>query len=418
MPIETRTYTSVVSRSHEDWVLLDDLSFKAKNVYNSTLYVMRQAFLVDKVSPPRWNTVCNRFVHNHNPDYYALPSKVSQAVVKEVGSLFKAFFGSIKSAQGNHKVSLPRYKDSTKGRTVVPFNNQTFSLKRKVRDDLYEYTVCPRSFNLRVYCPSPNVKFIRIVPHSTHYAIECVYDIEIPESTPDYTGKVMGIDIGVDNLATCVVTDGTSFIMNGRHIKSINRYYNKCVSKMKSRLPEGVKTSNRIKSFTVKRNRKIDWELHNTSRVLVNLAVSLGVQTVVIGKNTAWKQDINIGKVNNQKFVSIPHVRFIDQLVYKLEQEGIAVVLTEESYTSKASSLDLDDIPVYQKGVVPGASFSGRRIKRGLYRSGSGVLLNADANGAVNIVRKVAPNIQFDGVLGAVVHPDRVFISRSGHIKW
>ena len=195
-----------------------------------------------------------------------------------------------------------------------------------------------------------------------------------------------------------------SYIINGKPVKSINQYYNKKKSQLQSQL-KNRKTSNRIQKLTLKRNNKIKDYFHKATSYIVNQLASDSINTVIIGHNKDWKQDINIGKQNNQSFTSIPHSMFINMLKYKCRLKGITVICIEESYTSKASFLDNDYIPnIDAKNVT----FSGNRIKRGLYRSSKGELLNADVNGALNIIRK---GLNYLKEVGDVAIPtDRGFV--------
>ena len=192
---------------------------------------------------------------------------------------------------------------------------------------------------------------------------------------------IFGIDIGLDNLASCVSNNGSCFIINGRPLKSINQYYNKRLAFLKSKLKDNKHTSKQIRSLTNKRNNKIKDYLHKASRILVNHVVSNGINTIIIGHNKCWKQEINIGKRNNQNFVSIPFNVFISMISYKATLEGINVKIVEESYTSKCSFLDNERICKHE-------SYKGRRTKRGLFKTSFGRTINADINGAFNIIRK------------------------------
>ena len=194
-------------------------------------------------------------------------------------------------------------------------------------------------------------------------------------------GNYLGIDIGLDNLASCVSNTGSCFIINGRPLKSINQYYNKRLAFLKSKLKDNKQISKQIRSLTDKRNNKIKDYLHIASRILVNHVVSNGINTIIIGHNKCWKQEINIGKRYNQNFVSIPFNSFISMISYKATLEGINVKIVEESYTSKCSFLDNERICKHE-------SYKGRRIKRGLFKTSSGKTINADINGAFNIIRK------------------------------
>jgi IS605 OrfB family transposase len=174
-----------------------------------------------------------------------------------------------------------------------------------------------------------------------------------------------------------------------------------------------------MEKLTTKRNRSIEHYMHTTSKRIIDLLVKEGIKTVVVGKNDGWKQNANMGKQNNQQFCFIPHAKLISMLTYKAELVGIKVILTEESYTSVASFLDLDEMPVYGEKRQEEPSFSGKRIKRGLYCASDGRLINADVQGSYNITRKVAPKAYEgveDGKASAmhslVVHPRRMVILR------
>jgi putative transposase len=196
-------------------------------------------------------------------------------------------------------------------------------------------------------------------------------------------------------------------VVNGRPVKSINQYYNKRRAELQSRLGK-AHSSRRLDRITTQRTRRIEWYLHTASRRIIELLVAEGIGTLCIGKNPLWKQEAHLGRRNNQNFVSVPHARFVEMLAYKAELVGIQVRVTEESYTSKASFLDADPLPVYGSAEVP--AFSGRRVKRGLYRAANGRHINADVNGSYNVIRKVAPEAFAQGSSGCVVHPVRLAV--------
>jgi len=169
--------------------------------------------------------------------------------------------------------------------------------------------------------------------------------------------------------------------------------------------------THQIQRLSTKRGFKIDDYLHKSSRLIINRLVENNISTLVIGKNENWKQGISIGKVNNQNFTSVPHARFIEMLTYKAELVGIKVIISEESYTSVASFLDGDFLPVYGSREAKGVKFSGRRVKRGLYLSKIGIKFNADINGSYNIIRKVVPDAFSNGIEGVVVHPVKMTLA-------
>jgi putative transposase len=197
-------------------------------------------------------------------------------------------------------------------------------------------------------------------------------------------------------------------LINGRPLKSINQFYNKRKARLQSQLKGNRQTSSRIQRLTRCRHQKVDNYLHHASRSIINLIASQKIGTLVIGKNAQWKNEIDLGKKTNQNFVSIPHARLIEMLKYKAELMGIQVIEQEESYTSKSNFLNLDPIPVYGNIKSRDVTFTGNRIKRGLYKTSSGRLINADVNGSYNILRKAIPNAFSDGIESCVVQPRRV----------
>lgn len=238
---------------------------------------------------------------------------------------------------------------------------------------------------------------VRIVPKGDHYVIEVIYQAE-PTPTPLDPALFVAVDLGVNVLAA-LTSNKSGFVarlVNGRPIKAINQFYNKQRARHQSNLAKARRfTSRQLDRITTKRNRRILHYLHTASRRIINLLVTEGIGTLIIGKNPLWKQEVEMGKQNNQTFVQIPHARFIEMLTYKAELVGIRVILTEESYTSKASFLDRDPLPVYDPTRAEEPRFSGRRDGR-WYRASGKRLIHADVNGSYNIGRKVVPTA-FDG---------------------
>jgi len=241
--------------------------------------------------------------------------------------------------------------------------------------------------------------------------IEVIYEQPIQQLVDGEA--VAGVDVGLNNLAAVTSSQKgfRPFLINGRPVKAVNNYYNKKKAELQSFLKGNRKTSNRIQRLSTKRGFKIDDYLHKSSRLIINRLVENNISTIVIGKNENWKQEISIGKVNNQNFTSVPHAKFIEMLTYKAELVGIKVIITEESYTSVASFLDGDFLPVYGSSEAKTAKFSGRRVRRGLYKSKSGVKFNADVNGSYNIIRKVVPDAFCNGIEGVVVHPVKITLT-------
>lgn len=258
----------------------------------------------------------------------------------------------------------------------------------QIRDEDNNLIICKSSLDLRIPTKVETPQQVRIIPKVGCYVIEVIY--EIKENQPKQNQRVAAIDLGVNNLATVVTNDGDNpILISGKKIKSINQYYNKITSKKKSLLPYNVFTSKALHRLWLKRNNKISYEIHKITKFLANYFDERDVSKVIVGNNSGWKNGINIGKRNNQNFVNIPYAKFINQLTYKCQLLGITVITREESYTSKASFLDYDEIPNYKDEAIP--KFSGKRIKRGAYKSKTRII-NADVNGAYNTMVKENPN--------------------------
>lgn len=379
------TETHQIKPNHKLYSICDELCFKSKNLYNAALFEFRQSYFDKDVDTLNWQNINRIFNQSNQFDYRELPSKVSNTVLKKLGNNISSFWSLVKKSDYDRKVGLPKYLHKTDGRFIVEFNKQTFSNKR---DDDNNLIICKSSLNLKIPTKVENPQQIRIVPKTDYYVIEVVY--EIKENKPKQNQRIASIDLGLNNLATVVTNDGDNpILISGKKIKSINQYYNKITSKKKSLLPYNVFTSKSLDRLWLKRNNKISYEIHKITKFLANYFDERDVSKVIIGNNSGWKSGINLGKRNNQNFVNIPYSKFINQLTYKCQMLGITVITREESYTSKASFLDYDEIPNYNDEIKP--KFSGKRIKRGLYRSATRII-NADVNGAYNIMAKENPN--------------------------
>jgi putative transposase len=280
------------------------------------------------------------------------------------------------SGKYNKKVQIPKYLDK-EGYFTLSYTNQ--QLGRSILSGIIKLPLSDISFHTN----KTNIKLVRFIPHSSYIVMEVVYEVKDIDMLCD-NSRYAGIDLGINNLATITSNISQSYIVNGRPVKSINQYYNKVKANLQSQLKDR-RTSKRIQRLTFKRNCKIKDYFHKSTSYIVNQLVSDSINTVVIGQNKDWKQDINIGTKNNQSFTSIPHSMFINMLKYKCRLKGINIVCIKESYTSKSSFLDSDSIPSLKDENI---SFSGKRIKRGLYRSSTGYTINADVNGSFNILRK------------------------------
>lgn len=365
------------------------MSFAAKNLWNAANYCIRQSFIyghgvlsynsMDKLMQP-------------SLEYKALPAKVAQQVLKLLDKSWKGYFTGIaqyKLDKTNFtgRPKIPGYKPKH-GRGVLIFTEQATSKKVFKQSGQIKLSAIDYTFDTQIkqsdYCQS------RIVPKIDHYVLEIVYEVSDHELSQS-TERIAAIDLGIDNLmaVTSNVPGFKPVLVNGRPLKSMNQFFNKKRATLQRR--SGIKTSRRIKHLTTKRNFKIRNYLHRASNYVIELLIKLGVTKLVVGQNHDWKRSVNIGKRNNQAFVSIPDGQLIDMLTYKGNRVGIDIIVREESYSSQSSFLDGDFIPDY--GSKPETwKPSGKRICRGLYRTKSGRLCNADINGSYNILKKEFPN--------------------------
>lgn len=392
----------VIRKGDARYETIDQAAFASKNLYNAANYVIRQAFIFQGVYL-NYNTM-HQLMKAH-PAYKALPAKVSQQVLRTLDKNWQSFFRAI-AEYGEHpekflgRPCLPKYKDKQQGRNLLIYTIQAIS-KPALRHGFIQ----PSGLPIRIKTAHQNVDQVRIIPRRGFYVVEVVYEQEPIQADVDPT-LYAGIDIGVDNLAT-LTSNKQGFvprIVNGRPVKSINQFYNKRKAELDEKLMKmdaRHRHSHRLLRLTTTRTRRINHYLHTASRRIINLLVDEGIGTLVIGKNVNWKQEVEMGKRNNQQFVAIPHARFIEMLAYKAELVGIRVIITEESYTSKCSFLDNEPLKKQE-------TYAGKRVKRGLFRASDGRLINADVNGSGNIIRKVAPNAFADGVEAVVVRPLRL----------
>ena len=362
---------------------LDYMCFLSKNLYNSALYEIRQHYFLTKKYLNKFELI-NKFTKEKQKDYIALPRKISQQIIYQVDQNFKSFFSLLKKKNnGNYfkKVKLPKYLDKT-GRNILIFTNQAISSKF-LKQNLLKLS--GTDFTLKI--KHKNINQVRVIKRINCYVIEILYEVKEKEKQLD-NGRYCGIDIGINNLLTVGSNCINSFIINGKPLKSINYFYNKKLAKLKSRqdkLKNKNINKNKITKLTFKRNNKVNNYLHKASRKLLNHLVSNNISKIVIGLNKNWKQESNLNKKTNQIFIQIPHSKLINMIKYKADLEGITCIIREESYTSKCSFLDNEDICKHE-------NYLGKRIKRGLFKSNNGTIINADLNGALNILKKEIPN--------------------------
>ena len=364
----------------------------AKNLKNQAIYNVRQHYFNNK-KYLSYNE--NYKMLKNSENYKKLNSNMAQQILKEVDESFKSFFALLKLAkkgQYNGKIKLPNYLDKDGFTTLV------IGFVR-LKDDMlivpYSNSFKKTHQEVKVKLPSvlkdKKIKEIRIIPkqHSRYFEIQYIYEVEEVQRELNKE-NVLGIDLGIDNLCTCVTNTGASFIIDGRKLKSINQYYNKINAKLQSIKDKQKieRTTLRQKRITRKRNNRINDYLSKAARTIVNYCLNNDIGKLVLGYNEDFQRNSNIGSINNQNFVNIPYGKLRDKLIYLCKLYGIEFKLQEESYTSKASFFDGDEIPIYDKENLQEYIFSGKRIKRGLYQTSTGKLINADCNGALNILRK------------------------------
>lgn len=356
----------------------DNLSFLAKNLYNSTLYYQRQSLFDSDFQ--NYFAVNKVFTHANQPDYRALPAKVSKQVQMLVDKNFKSYFALVKkkNTEGySPKVKPPKYLDKTEGRCIVPYPKDALSFKIEGYVKLSK-----TSLMIKTSVPKDDIQGARIVPKGNHYVIEILYKVVNKPLRSELPKRVAFIDPGLNNLMTVTSNCFNPILINGRPLKAINQLANKEIAKLKSKLSaQGLYISPLLQSVYNKRARRITDMLHKITTQLVNHLDSHNIDTVIFGHNIGQKQDINLGKVTNQNFVQIPFTQLIAQLRYKCQLKGIRFIVTEESHTSKCSFLDKESIEHHEK-------YKGKRVKRGLFKPSRGILINADVNGSLNIGRK------------------------------
>ncbi|BBM47031.1 putative transposase [Leptotrichia wadei] len=379
--------------SKKEFRNLKYLSHIAKNLTNEAIYNIRQYYF-NKKKYLSYNE--NYKMLKNSENYKKLNSNMAQQILKEVDGSFKSFFGLLKLAKNgqydNKKIKLPKYLAKDGFTTlvigfvrlkddilIVPYSNSFKKTHQEVK------------IKLPPVLKGKKIKEIRIIPkqHSRYFEIQYTYEVEEVQRELNKENG-LGIDLGIDNLCTCVSNNGASFLIDGRKLKSINQYYNKINAKLQS-IKDKQKTSRttlRQKRIARKRNNRIEDYLSKAARIIMNYCLNNDIGKIVLGYNEDFQRNSNIGSINNQNFVNIPYGKLRDKLIYLCKLYGIEFKLQEESYTSKASFFDGDEIPIYDKENPQEYIFSGKRIKRGLYQTSKGKLINADCNGALNILRK------------------------------
>lgn len=379
----------------KQYQMLREMCHLSKNVYNESLYNIRQHYFSEG-SYLRYEA--NYPLMKTSENYKRLGANVAQQTMRNADYSFKSFFGLLKLAKSGKyeswRIRLPHY---------LP-KDGLFKLcltQAQIKDGKFRVPVSPElrkgypekvMIGIPEYIRDKKIHQIHIVPKHNGRFFEVVYmfDDEEPEQVKLDSSKFLGIDLGVNNLASCVTNEGESFIIDGKKLKSINQWYNKELARLSS-----IKDKQKIKGFTNKqylitrkRNNQVQNYLYCAAKKIIQYCLDNQIGNLVVGYNDGFQENPKLGKVNNQNFVMIPLGRLKSRLEYLCKQYGVNFVLQEESYTSKASFFDNDEIPKWNPQNPKQGNFSGKRVYRGLYQTSTGYKFNADVNGALNILRK------------------------------
>lgn len=380
--------------SKEDYSSLKELCRIAKNLTNEAIYNIRQHYFTNQEFLKYGK---NYALLKSSPNYKTLNSNMAQQILKEVDGSFKSFFGLLKlSKQGKYgfkDCKLPHYlpKDGyttlvigfvrlNGNKLILPFSKE------------FKKTHKPVEIKIPPILLDKKIKEIRIIPKANvrFFEIQYIYEAECIQRNLN-TNNALALDFGINNLIAAVSSEGKSFIIDGRKLKSINQWFNKenaRLQSIKDKQHFGKKTTKKQNTIAHNRNNKVNDYMSKSARKVIDYCITNDIGTLVVGYNETFQYESHIGKRNNQNFVNIPYGGLSNKLEYLCQLNGIVFVKQEESYTSKSSFWDKDDIPVYNTNNPKEYQFSGNRIHRGLYKTASGKTFNADINGALNILRK------------------------------
>lgn len=407
--------------NHSHYDILDKYSHRANNVVNASIYQCRQGVFNKKSIG--WSQLDSYFKQARNKGqaniYSQMPTvHMAQQLFKIVGQNFDSWFKAVKAYKVapdkfTGRPKLPSFKTKG-GKSLIVIDNQT----AKLRDG---YVVIPCLNKLTIKLQHQNtdkIQQVRIIPRFNCFVVEIVYKTNKTVNYKPDNGRYLGIDPGLDNAFTIAsnVKNIEPLVINGRPIKSINHFFNKRRAKLKSIADVNHQPMNTKQMFQLSyyRAMKLDRFAHESSKYIVKYALRHEINTIIIGNNKGLKRSSNMGKRNNQNFIGIPHQKLVEKLIYKANLAGIVVLTTNESYTSQTSFLD-DEEPIKENGndarKEKGLSPVKRRIYRGLFKSNTNKLINADVNGALQIIKKVVPNAFADGIEGIGLHPLKININ-------
>jgi len=366
---------------------IQNLCHISKNLYNEANYILRQEFF----KTGRWiryNELDKLLKGSGN--YRKLPAQTAQQILRMVDRNWRSFFNAMKEWKEHpekfyERPRPPKYKKKD-GVFMLVFTNQQVKIKGGP-------LIFPKVVGLRLKTRvKEGIREARIIPRGVGYVVEIVYEKEVGVMEKDKS-RIAGIDLGVRNLITMVNNIGEApIVVKGGVAQSINQFFNKKRARLQSiYAKQGIKTSKRMKRLSVKRERKLRDFFHKASKFVAEWCARHDIGRLASGYNKEWKQEVELGKRNNQNFVQIPFLMLIQQIKYKAEERGIEVVLKEENHTSKCSFLDGEPIEHRE--------YTGKR-RGGLFRSARGTVINADVNGAYNIIRKAIPEAFADGIEG------------------
>ena len=382
--------------SRQQYEILRDLTHAAKNLYNCAVYAIRQHYFSTR-QYLRYESVYGLL--KRSPEYKALNSNMAQQILKEADGAFRSFFGLLKLAAA-HKydyrdIRIPGYlpKDGHMALVVgmIRTSGGVFTLPVSNGWKKANPGAPAVSFRMPPVLDGKRLKEIRIIPRSDarFFEVQYTYEEETAVHALD-TDKALAIDLGVDNLMACADSEGHAFIIDGRAAKARNQWYNRQAARLASvKAKQGIKgMTKRMEALRHKRACYMNDYMSKAARIVTDYCLSNGIGVLVLGYNPCFQRKVALGKTAKQGFLMLPYGKLRDKLEYLCQCNGIRFAEQEESYTSRADFFSRDRIPVYKPGGSAGYVFSGKRIHRGMYRSGTGMLLNADINGALNILNK------------------------------
>lgn len=400
-----------IKKSHPDFDYIKLQLIESKEIYNFSNFILRQIYFKNSKNHkyslkfieeyPSLKELFLKYI-NENKQFtslfykiicefakikkYKINLKIVQNIVDKLKSNWNSYWKLLKMRKNytyNKKISIPSYK---KHYNLVEYNNQVIS-KKKLKLGFIGTATMIEGFKISKKHKDLKYKSFRIYEKNNKFICEAIYEKEIQQIKK--SDRVASIDMGLENLFTIAFNYNKKGIsIKGTKLKSINQYFNKLKSELQSRLPKTHYVSKFINQLLHKRNEQLRNYIGYYINKLIKILNEENVSKLIVGYNKGWKQNINVGNKNNQNFVNIPFKKILDILKYKLEDNSIECIEQEESYTSKASYLDNDDIPIYKENDNTNYIFSGKRIKRGVYKSKQGKIINADLNGALNILKK------------------------------